>query len=156
MKDFLARHWLTDAENTGSQSRNTAGSPDLLFGTLSSKVIGAFLTVHWRLGYGFAESVYANALEVEFRKRSIPYERELPVTVYYDDVIVGQFRADFVTHGRILLELKSVEKLQKDHYTQTLNYLRSTEIELALLLNFGPRPTMRRLINSSEYQRKHQ
>jgi GxxExxY protein len=143
------------AENAGTAGRNTAAKQELLFSAFSGEVIGAFRMVHWRLGFGFVESVYANALELEFRKRCIPYEREVPVTVMYDDVPVGNFRADFITHGRILLELKSVEALQPIHGVQTLNYLRSTGIELALLLNFGPKPTLRRFICSSQGSETH-
>jgi GxxExxY protein len=141
-------------ENTETTERNTAAKQELLFSAFSGEVIGAFRTVHWRLGFGFVESVYANALELEFKKRSIPYEREVSVTVMYDGVLVGRFRADFITHGRILVELKSVEALQPIHGVQTLNYLRSTGIELALLLNFGPRPTLRRFICSSAQRSK--
>lgn len=143
-----AKQPVRDAENAGTTEPNTAAKHELLFGAQSGQVIGAFLAVHWRLGYGFVESVYSNALELEFKKRAVPYEREVPITVMYDNAPVGHFRADFITHGCILLELKAVEALQRDHATQTLNYLRATEIELALLMNFGPKAICRRLINS--------
>lgn len=139
-----------DTEPAETTKPITAAKRELLFKGCSGQVIGAFLAVHWRLGYGFVENVYANALEVEFRKRGILFEREVPLTVLYDGVVVGRFRADFITHRRILLELKSVESLQRDHATQTLNYLRSTNIRLGLLLNFGPRPTVRRLIHTTK------
>lgn len=140
------------AENAGTATRNTAAKQELLFRTLTGQVLGAFLAVHWRLGFGFVENVYANALEVEFRKRGILYEREVPITVMYDGIVVGHFRADFITHGRVLLELKAVAALQPLHATQTLNCLRATGIEVALLLNFGPKPTSRRLVSSRKHR----
>jgi GxxExxY protein len=142
------------AAEHADRSENTAEKPQYLYADLTHQVMGAFLQVHWRLGFGFVESVYANALAIELQKRGVRFEREVPLTVVYDGVTIGRFRADFVVDNRVLLELKSVERLAEAHAVQTLNYLNATEIELAMLLNFGPRPVARRLILSQSHRNR--
>ena len=113
---------------------------------LTERIIGAFYDVYNDLGYGFLESVYHNAIFYELRKRSLRVEREVAVPVRYQGILVGEFRADLVVEGAIVLELKAASQLERAHEAQLLNYLKATDCEIGLLLNFGPRAVFRRLI----------
>ena len=107
------------------------------YADLTGETIRAFFTVHGRLGYGFLEKVYENALALELRKSGLQAEQQKPIAVYYDDRIVGEYFADIVVNGVVLLELKAVRQLVREHEAQLLNYLKATTIEVGLLLNFG-------------------
>jgi len=97
--------------------------------------------VHNKLGNGFLESVYQEALEIEFRKEKIPFESQKMIHIYYDDKPLTQFfKADIVCYGKILLELKAVTKINNEHKAQLMNYLSATKIKLGLLVNFGTHP----------------
>ena len=109
-------------------------------------VIGAARRVYDELGYGFLENVYVGALEHECRKRGLRAEREVPIAVYYDDVIVGSYRVDLMAEGRVIVEVKTCSTLASAHVGQTLSYLRCTDSEVALLVNFGPRLQVKRFI----------
>ena len=90
------------------------------------------------LGCGFVEQVYQEALEKEFVLRKIPYEREKELTIRYKgDVLSKTFKADFVCYNKIILELKAVKEFVDDHYAQIYNYLRASDLELGILINFG-------------------
>ena len=104
---------------------------------LTEKIIGAFFQVYNTLGYGFLEKVYENALALELRKSGLQVEQQKPIAVYYDDRIVGEYFADIVVNGVVLLELKAVRQLVREHKAQLLNYLKATTIEVGLLLDFG-------------------
>ena len=104
---------------------------------LARRVIGLAMKIHRVLGSGFLESVYANALTHELRKNDISFERERKITVTYDSENVGDFAADFVLEGIIIVELKAVESLAVSHSLQLVNYLTATKYDLGLLLNFG-------------------
>ena len=94
--------------------------------------------VYNTLGSGFLEAVYQEALELEFAKRNIPYEREKELSICYDGVVLKQtYRADFVCYGNIIVELKAVAHLDDTHRSQVFNYLNATGYKLGLLLNFG-------------------
>lgn len=90
-----------------------------------------------KLGPGYLESVYKNAMLVELQKKGLAYEVERPINVYYDDVLVGEFKADIVVEGCLILELKSVNSLHMAHEIQLVNYLTATRIDNGLLINFG-------------------
>jgi GxxExxY protein len=120
---------------------------------LTHKIIGAFFHVHNRLGHGFLESVYARALERELRKRGLHVAREVATDVYYESEVVGVFRADMLVESRVVVELKASRKLDPADVAQLLNYLRATELELGLLLHFGPRAAFKRLIATNGYLR---
>ena len=109
----------------------------ILFKELSYKIIGAAMEVHRILGTGFLEAVYEGALAHELTLRGIPFERQQRLPVYYKDQLVGQYVADFVIDGQIILELKAVSSLTKMHEAQAHNYLAATGLRLAILLNFG-------------------
>ncbi|MBP5403013.1 MAG: GxxExxY protein [Treponema sp.] len=104
----------------------------------TSKIINACMEVHNELGNGFLEQVYQEALEEEFKIQKIPYEREklLPV-IYKGKILNKEYYADFVCYGNIIVELKSVSKLIKVHKAQVLNYLKATNADVGLLVNFG-------------------
>ena len=110
----------------------------LLYGDLTYAINGAAFQVYNALGHGFLESVYQEALEIEFQRRNIPYEREKELKINYDGVELKQtYKADFVCFGKIIVELKAVSALDDAHRTQVYNYLHATGLKLGLLYNFG-------------------
>lgn len=114
--------------------------PDkVLYPELSYKIIGLAMNVHKTLGCGFLEKVYENALMVLLRKEKIIAQQQVPIKVYFEGEIVGEYIADLLVDGKIILELKAVDKLTNVHRAQVINYLKATNIHLALLLNFGAR-----------------
>jgi len=121
---------------------------------LSEQIIGAFYTVYNALGYGFLEKVYENALAIELRRLGLRVECQRPITVYYRGHVVGEYFADIVVDGAIILELKAVRTLSKEHEAQLLNYLNATDYEVGLLLNFGPKAEIRRKVFDNE-RKKH-
>ncbi len=104
---------------------------------LTHAVIGAAMTVHTRLGPGFLEEVYQNALLLELAKQNLPAQKEVPLDVRYDGVCVGHYQADIIVDRRLILELKAVSDLHPRHEAQLVNYLAATGIDDGLLLNFG-------------------
>ena len=104
---------------------------------LSYEIIGAAIEVHNDLGPGLLEVIYHNALCVELAERSIPFEREKPITVKYKGQSVGDFRVDVLVAQRIVIELKSVERILPVHQSQIMTYLRITGCRLGLLMNFN-------------------
>lgn len=113
---------------------------------LTDGIINAFYQVYNTLGYGFLEKVYENALAYELRKRSYTVVQQMPLKVYYDDIVVGDYYADLVVNGLVILELKVAESIAPEHEAQLLNYLRATAYEVGLILNFGPKPQIKRKI----------
>ena len=110
----------------------------LLYSDESYKINGAAFQVYNTLGHGFLEAVYQEALEIEFKKRNIPYEREKELKIVYDGIELKQtYKADFVCFGKIIVELKAVSTLDDDHRSQVYNYLHATGHKLGLLYNFG-------------------
>ena len=104
----------------------------------SYKIIGAAFKVDNKLGHGFLEAVYQEALEIEFQRQGIPYEREKELKINYDGIELKQtYKADFVCYGKIIVEMKAVRELNDDHRSQVYNYLYATGYKLGLLLNFG-------------------
>jgi GxxExxY protein len=120
---------------------------------LTDLIIGVFYEVYSELGFGFLESVYRNSLRVALLEKGLTVEQEAAITVFFRGKTVGDFRADLVVNGSILLELKTAENIVAAHESQVLNYLRSTSLELGLILNFGPKPQVRRLLLDNS--RKH-
>ncbi len=107
-------------------------------------IIGAFYTVYNTLGYGFREKVYKNALTIELRKLGLKVIQEMRITVYYDGQVVGEYFADLLVAGVVIVELKAVKKLLPEHEAQLLNYLKATPYEVGLLFNFGPQTEFKR------------
>ena len=124
----------------------SGGSIGLQHGELTEKIIGVFYDVYNELGYGFLESVYEESLVIALLETCLKVERQLVIPVWFRGHQVGQFRGDILVEGKVLLELKSTRTLEAAHEAQLLHYLKSTEIEIGLLLNFGSRPQFRRLL----------
>lgn len=115
----------------------------------SYKIINACMEVHKELGPGFLESVYQEALGIEFDKQNIPFEKEKELIIKYKNVILNKkYFADFVCYDKIIIELKALGNLNNDHIAQVLNYLKATDFKLGILVNFGePKLTYKRLVN---------
>ncbi len=109
----------------------------MLYEELSGMIIGTAMEVHKLLGPGFLECVYERALALELMERHIPFERQVSITVMHKQEPVGEYRADFLVDGKIILEIKATAALIAGHYAQALHYLTATGLRLALLLNFG-------------------
>ena len=113
---------------------------------LTNLIIGVFYDVYNELGFGFLESVYRNAMKFALEEKGLTVEAEAPIAVFFRGKNVGDFRADLVVNRCILIELKTAERIVMAHEAQAINYLRGSSLELALILNFGPRPGVRRLV----------
>ena len=100
-------------------------------------VMGCAMNIRRHLGPGYLESVYKNAMLVELKKHSLTFEVEKPINVYYDGVLVGEFKADIIVEDFLILELKAVQSLHMAHEIQLVNYLTATGIDNGLLINFG-------------------
>lgn len=109
----------------------------ILYKDLSYRVVGLAMQVHNKLGYGFLEKVYENAMMVMFRREGIKAKQQAPITVYFEEQVVGDYYADILVEDIIILELKVAEKIMDAHKAQVLNYLKATDLQLALILNFG-------------------
>ena len=116
---------------------------------LTGKILGAYYQLHKEMGYGFSEKVYQAALTVLLQNLGLTVEPQKPIRVYFHGKVVGEYFADIVVNGIVLLELKAVERLNEAHEAQLLNYLKATEIEVGLLLNFGPKVEFRRKIHDN-------
>jgi GxxExxY protein len=117
---------------------------------LTEKILGAFFAIYSALGYGFLEKVYIKALMIELKKRGLGVRDELPIHVYYDGQLIGEYFADLVVNELVILEIKAAKSLATEHEAQLLNYLKATPYEVGLLLNFGPKPeTKRRSFDNS-------
>ena len=113
---------------------------------LTEDIIKIFYKVYNTLGYGFLERIYENSMMIEFRKAGIPAESQSPIEVIYEGQIVGEHAADIIVDNTVIVELKAVKNLADDHHAQLLNYLKATDIEVGLLLNFGPKPEISRKV----------
>ena len=110
---------------------------EILHKELSYAVVGAAMEVHQHLGASFLEKVYQKALAYELSLRKIPFEQYKPLPVTYKGLLVGEYEADFMVDGKIILEIKAVSSFHPAHEAQALHYLAATGYRLALLLNFG-------------------
>ena len=116
---------------------------------LTARVIWCIIQVHQKLGPGFLETVYRRALLIELERQRLAFETEKEITVFYDEHDVGRHRLDLLVEGRLILEMKAVESLAKAHYAQTRAYMKSANVQRALLVNFsGERADFRRLETS--------
>jgi len=125
---------------------------DLLYKHLSFAIIGAAMEVHNILGSGFLEAVYQVALEKEFTLRGIPFEHKVKLPVSYKDELIGEYEADLIVDGKIVVELKSLSRLNSAHEAQAIHYLTATGLQLALLINFGTGSLEYRRVIKSEKQ----
>jgi len=144
-----------DAATQSNERPDTAhyggtGSAELLHGDITGEIISAFYSVYNELGYGFLESVYVRALAIELFQRRMNVSREVPVTVYYKGVTVGTYRADLVVADNVVVEVKAGDHAVEHDRPQLLNYLRASGKEVGLLLHFGPRAVLRRVIHTKK------
>jgi len=113
---------------------------ELLHKELTDEILSAFYAVYNELGYGFLERVYQNSLYLELKARGFEVEAQKQIKVYYKGYEVGDYYADLVVEDLVILELKATESLVKEFEYQLINYLRGTNMEVGLLLNFGKKP----------------
>lgn len=115
---------------------------------ITKKIIGCAYKISNTLGCGFLEKVYENALIIELKKEGLFAQQQVPLKVQYDDEIVGEYYADIIVETMILVELKTVKKLEDIHFAQCLNYLHATNLKVCLLLNFGKtKVEIKRIVN---------
>lgn len=115
-------------------------------GDITQRVIGVFYDVYNDLGYGFLESVYQRALGLALEAAGLRVANSIKISVWFRGTQVGHFEADMLVENCVLLELKAARALDSSHQAQLLNYLRATNVEVGLLLNFGPKPEFKRLL----------
>jgi GxxExxY protein len=113
---------------------------------LTEQIIKAFYKVYNSLGYGFLEKVYENALAIELRRNGFKVEKQKSIIVFYEEQEVGFYYADLTVEDTVIIELKANEGLIEDHAVQLVNYLKATNIEVGLLLNFGKKPEVKRKV----------
>lgn len=106
---------------------------------LTGRVIGCAYDVYNKLGYGFLEKVYKNALCIELDRIGIKAVQEVPLAVKFDGIVVGEYFADIIVEEKVILEIKAVSQLVKAHEVQLVNYLKATGVKVGLLINFGER-----------------
>ena len=121
-----------------------------LHSEITDKVIKAFYKIYNKLGYGFLEKVYEKSMMIELKKIGLNAQRQVPIKVYYDGEVVGDYEADIIVEEMVIVELKASESLNFRHEAQLLNYLKATELEVGLLLNFGANPQLKRKIFMNE------
>ena len=119
---------------------------NLLHKNITDIILKSYYKVYNNLGYGFLEKVYENALLYELRNQGLNCEKQKPIKVYYEQIQVGEYYADIIVNECIILELKATESIAEEHEFQLINYLKATEIEIGLLLNFGKNPEFKRKI----------
>lgn len=121
---------------------------------ITDLVLKSFFGVYNALGYGFLEKVYENAMIVELKKYGLNVQNQVPINVYYEDIEVGFYIADLVINDLVIIELKAAESLCLEHEAQLTNYLRATDKEVGLLLNFGRNAQFKRKIFDNEFKSK--
>jgi GxxExxY protein len=130
----------------GRMKSDQTGEIEMKHEDITERIIGAYYAVYNALGWGFLEKVYQGAMEIELRKRGLAIIPQAKIEVYYDGVAVGEYFADFLVEGAVIVELKAVEQLAPEHDAQVINYLRASSIDVGLLMNFGPKPEFRRKV----------
>ena len=121
----------------------------MLHEEITSVIIAAYYDVYNSLGYGFLEKVYENALILELQKRNLTVKQQFPIKVYYDGQVVGEYFADLLVNDLVIIELKAAEQIIKAHEAQLVNYLKATNLEVGLVLNFGSQAEFKRKIFSN-------
>ena len=122
----------------------------MLHEKLTEVVLKSYYKVYNTLGYGFLEKVYENAMLIELKRNGIAAVAQKNIKVYYESEEVGDYFADILIEDKIIVELKSTEKLSESHEAQLLNYLKATEIEVGMLMNFGKKPEFKRKIFTND------
>lgn len=118
--------------------------------TIPDQIISAYYAVYNELGHGFLEKVYENALAIELRRRGLTVKQQLPVAVFYQGEIVGEYFADLLIENCVIIELKAADRIADKHSAQLMNYLKATDVEVGLVLNFGDEPKFVRKIFTND------
>ena len=129
-----------------SEPRINANETERKHWDLCHEIVKVFYEVYNELGYGFLEAVYEEALARALRDAGFQVARQVSTPIWFRGGLIGDYKADLVVNGVVLIELKATQNVDPSHKAQTLNYLRATEIEVALLLNFGPKPQFHRFV----------
>ena len=111
---------------------------------LTEKIINIFYRVYNKLGYGFLQKVYENAMMIEFKREGILAISQSPIKVFYEGDVIGEYYADILVDNKVIIEIKAAKRLVEENEAQLLNYLKATDIEVGLLLNFGTEPEVKR------------
>jgi GxxExxY protein len=119
---------------------------------LTSKIINCFYKVYNTLGYGFLEKVYENSMLIELKNLGLSCRAQVPIDVYYAGYKVGFYVADVIVENLVIVELKAAESLCDEHEHKLINYLKATDLEVGILINFGKKPELRRKIFSAEFK----
>lgn len=122
----------------------------MLHQEITDLIIKSFYKVYNSLGYGFLEKVYENALKIELLKIGLQVEQQKNIKVFYESEQVGEYFADLLVNDLVIVELKAAENLCEEHEAQLLNYLKATELEVGLLLNFGKEPQFKRKLYTND------
>ena len=117
---------------------------DFKYIKLTEKIIEIFYKVYNKLGYGFLERIYENAMMIELKKGNINAISQFPIKVSYEGEIIGEYYADIMVNSKVIVEIKASKRLVEENEAQLLNYLRATDVEIGLLLNFGTKPEVKR------------
>jgi GxxExxY protein len=125
-----------------------------LHSDITGQVLKAFYNVYNKLGFGFLEKVYEKSMMIELKKMGLYAENQKQIKVYYDNVEVGEYYADIIVNNCVIIELKAAENIIPEHEAQLVNYLRATDIEVGLLLNFGKIPQKSRKVLTNDYKKK--
>ena len=118
----------------------------MLHSDITEKIIEAFYKVYNTLGYGFLEKVYENSVIIKLKQLGFSVEKQKKIKVYFEGNVVGEYIADLIINKKVIIEIKAVEKLCEEHKFQLINYLKATNMEVGLLLNFGKKPEFKRVI----------
>jgi GxxExxY protein len=122
----------------------------MLHEELTGSIIKVFYSVYNELGLGFLEKVYQNSMMITLAKGGMKAEAQKKINVHFQEQVVGEYYADIIVNDSVILELKAAEALIEEHELQLINYLKATEMEVGLLLNFGSKPEFRRKIFTND------
>lgn len=125
----------------------------MLHGQITDVILKAFYKVYNTLGYGFLEKVYENSMRVELLRMGVNVKQQKNIKVYYESEQVGDYFADLIVNDLVIIELKAAEDICEEHEAQLLNYLKATDIEVGLLLNFGKEPKFTRKYFTNDKKR---
>ena len=119
---------------------------------ITDLILKAFFNVYNKLGYGFLEKVYENGMMIELKRLGLNAEKQKQLKVFYDEFEIGEYYADIIVNDCVIVELKAAEAICPEHEAQLVNYLKATDIEVGLLLNFGKEPKFKRRVLTSEFK----
>lgn len=145
---------IASMETDAKENRARVKHAQLIEEQITRQIIGGFYEVYNALGFGFLESIYKRALEIALRKRGLTVEREFPVEIFFDGQQIGSQRIDMFVQGRVIVETKATHKLAYGDQLQVMNYVTAMNLEVGLLLHFGPKPEFKRVLGGWKPERK--